>query len=146
MAALCDAISSCVRALRAALTSARVVFLRAVSAGSSSAAVDMDAETRGLRDELPKGAQRARAVGRRLVGLAWGDETTAKARNSLAAWSIRSWRAAGGRSATGRVERRNDRVMSNNALERSKSTFWLEPIPGLEATFFPLASHRAPVV
>jgi hypothetical protein len=106
----------------------------------------MDAETRGMRDELPKGAQRARAVGRRLVGLAWGDETTAKARNSLAAWSIRSWRAAGGRSATGRVERRNDRVMINNALERSKSTFWLEPIPGLEATFFPIASPRAPVV
>ena len=125
MAALCDAISSCVRALRAALTSARVVFLRAVSAGSSSAAVDMDAETRGMRDELPKGAQRARAVGRRLVGLAWGDETTAKARNSLAAWIIRSWRAAGGRSATGRVERRNDRGLINNAFARSKSTFWL---------------------
>ena len=88
MAALCDAISSDVRALRAALTSARVVFLRAVSAGSSSAAVDMDAEARGLR---PKGAQRAKAVGRRRVGLAWGDETTAKARNSVTARSIRSY-------------------------------------------------------
>ena len=103
MAALCDAISSDVRALRAALTSARVVFLRAVSAGSSSAAVDMDAEARGLR---PKGAQRAKAVGRRRVGLAWGDETKAKARNSVTARSIRSWRASGGRSATRRVERR----------------------------------------
>ena len=105
MAALCDAISSGVRALRAVLTSARVTFLRAISVGSSSAAVDMVAEAHGLR---PKGAQRAKAVGRRRIGLAWCDGTMAKARNSLAEWSIRSWRAECGQSATRRVERRRN--------------------------------------
>jgi hypothetical protein len=87
MRSLCDAMSVGVNARRAAFTATRVACLRAAREAASSVA---HAEDAILARAAKSGAHpRAEWVGRRLVVLAWHDETTSTARSNLDAWSIR---------------------------------------------------------